>query len=152
MDLNLQTIFHFIDDGSLTGTPGFPISSSLGGDFEIDYDATGPFLGGTYGFIIGEKGMLSLNLAVAFLDGDLTQNGRYIDPRTGSIDETFNLNTTGDSIGFSYGFGWRSSLTDRLGYYVYVKGFNYKFDADDSDKSDFQEKAYQFSLGLSYVF
>jgi hypothetical protein len=151
-DLNSQTIFHMIDDGSLTGTPGFPINQSLIGDFDIDYEANGPFIGGIYGFIIDDKGVLSLNLAVAFLDGDIKQNGEYINPRTGIYDDLFDMSSSGDSIGLSYGIGWRSNLTDRLGYYLTAKGYNYDFEADNKDQPDFRERTYQFSIGLSYSF
>ena len=151
-DLNSQSIFHMIDDGSLTGTPGFPIVLTLLGNYDIDYEAKGPFVGGTYGYIISDKGVLSLNLAVAFLDGDITQTGGIVDPRTDIPDDLFDLNSSGDSIGLSYGIGWRSTLADRIGYFLSFKGYNYDFEADDINQADFKETTYQFSLGLSYAF
>ena len=151
-DLYSQSYMHMIDDGSLTGTPGFPITQNLVGDFYIDYNSKGPFLGGVYGFIFEDKGVLSLNLAVAFLEGELVQSGNYFDPRTGAPDYLFDMNSSGSSIGLSYGIGWRSTLTDGVGYYISVKGYNYNFDADEIDQPDFRESTYQFSLGLSYNF
>ena len=150
-DAKAQSIFHMIDDGTF-GNPGLLVISSLDGNFDIKYEANGPFVGCTYGFIIGDKGVLSLNLAVAYLNGDITQSGKYIDPRTGFSDDVFDLGTSGDSIGLSYSIGWRSNLTEKLGYYLSIKGYNYNFNADQSDRSDFQELTYQFSLGLSYNF
>jgi hypothetical protein len=151
-DVDTQAIDHLIDDGSLTGTPGFPIFFTYIGDFDVDTETKGPFLGGTYGFIIGDKGVLSLNLAVAFLEGDINQSGKYIDPRTGVPDDLFDMDSSGDSIGLSYGIRWQSTLTDRLGYFLSFKGHNYDFDADNSNHSDFKETTYQFSIGLSYRF
>ena len=151
-DVDTQAIDHLIDDGSLTGTPGFPIFFTYIGDFDVDTETKGPFLGGTYGFIIGDKGVLSLNLAVAFLEGDINQSGNVVDPRTGVPDDIFDMDSSGDSIGLSYGIGWQSTLTDRLGYFLSFKGYNYDFEADDSNQSDFKETTYQFSIGLSYSF
>ena len=142
-----------IDDGSLTGTPGFPIINTFDGDINIDYKAHGPFLGGTYGFIINGKGILSLNLAVAYLKGDLTQSGTFMDTRTGDPnEEILDLDSSGDSVGISYGIGWSGNISESIGYSFAFSGYNYNFENDDQNKSDFTELSYQFSVGLTYVF
>lgn len=149
-DLNVLATFDAVDDGSITGTPGFPLQLNQYGDFDVDYDAKGPFLGTTYGFLIGEEGVLSLNLAVAYLDGDIKQKGNYVNVATGAKDDSFDLSTSGDSIGFSYGVSYSSNLSEKLSYALTANGYTYDFDSDGKTLSDFNEQSYQFSCSLSY--
>jgi hypothetical protein len=107
-----------IFDGGLSAGDPFP----TGIPFSQKFEEQGPFIGAVFGWIFGNKGRLTANIAVSFLEADenasLTRQDGGINTRS----------LSGDAIGVSYGLGWHSSITDRLGYAINLKGYNYSFE------------------------
>ncbi|HOW76092.1 MAG TPA: hypothetical protein P5102_13095 [Candidatus Competibacteraceae bacterium] len=91
-------------------------SGSIGGQAKFKED--GYFLGASYGWVIQDKGVISLNIAVANLDGDLG----YLTPAIG-----FASNQTSETQGLSYGISWKSTFDKNWGYTIALDGYQYKF-------------------------
>jgi hypothetical protein len=141
---------YLVDDGSLTGIPGLVLFDESIGEIDLDYQNQGPFLGAACGYQIKDKGSLTLNVAVAYLEGEIDQSGDFASPISGR--DYFNIETSGDSVGISLGVAWRGRITEQLGYSFSVDGHQYDFEADDPEKPDFSETVYAIRTGLSYEF
>jgi hypothetical protein len=152
MDLDLHSSFQMVDDGSITGIPGFPMSVIYHGELGCTYRSKGPFVGGAYGIVLGDKGMLSLNLSLAFLEGKIRQSGNYANVQTGLNEIDYMLSSSGDCIGISYGAAWQSSITEKVGYSFGVKGYKYDFESKDVERSDFQETVFSYHANVTYSF
>jgi hypothetical protein len=138
----------------LTGT------FNQGGDWHFDYD--GPFIGTTVGWAIKNgslDGTLALNVAVAFLDGELSapsesarvvwEDGREVD--FGSASDLYD--TTGESVGISLGLSWKGRTNIQgLTYSVGIAGYRYDFEADQEGRADINETYVQLKAGLAYTF
>ncbi|MGI9292452.1 MAG: hypothetical protein ACR2PS_00590 [Pseudomonadales bacterium] len=119
-------------------------------DAELEQD--GFFLGATYVWPFESEGWLngaiSIDLGVAFLDGDLTEDevtrteGDTLDPQSQS------LSGGGDAVGLNLGIAWSGPITERLNYSISVDGYQYDYDAD-SDSSDFRDTLFRFFVGVS---
>lgn len=111
-----------------------------------DFRQTGFFFGGALGTAIEGEGLLngylSLNLALAFLDGRITRNNQPL--------FTFRGSTTGLNVGVS----WKGLIpaVKGLGYSIGVDGYSYDFEADSFDEPDVTETNIRTSVGLSYSF
>lgn len=95
-----------------TGTSG-----NLGGTSV--FRENGFFIGGTYGWQIAKKGVLSLNLALADLDGDIKFNTPALPGLA--------LNSVSETTGISYGIAWQSRLNDNYNYSVSLDRHAYEF-------------------------
>lgn len=143
------------------------ISQNVERDFEHD----GPFVGAVYGWPINQwvfDGLLTFNLAVAFLDGEVTERatdtiitfeGAQQPEQVPDIESVLE----GDSIGLSLGLSWKGSTpVEGLAYLIGVNGYQYDFDGDTVRLStepvdrnvdvDFDETVINFQAGLSYNF
>lgn len=114
------------------------------------FKAAGSFIGGAYGVRFGEKSVLSLNLAVAQLHGEIDYT--IIFPFFNS-----DLSAVTETVGFSYGFMWRSNITGNLMYSVSYDIYEYTFkDIIDrriaSYSGEFVEKMRNAKLAISYNF
>lgn len=131
-------------------------------DFRFKYN--GPFIGAAYGLSVDKsfmKGYLTAVAGVAFLDGRfnvspgfdvLVRDGR-VEPLPPETSNEAVYETDGDTVGVSLGLTWQGSTpVENLSYLINVNGYNYNFQADDSDKPDINETFINFKVGISYRF
>ncbi len=157
-----------------TGTVSF--------DVETEFEQDGPFVGATYGVPVDLwifKGLVSANVAVAFLDGEVENRTsdqmfnleiRDTDNNGAPFQDSFaepNIRSKleGDAVGLSLGISWRGATPVKgLSYSLGVQAHKYEFDGDKAtsqvagsverriDEVDFDETAIYFRSGLSYLF
>jgi len=158
------------------GEPDLAIRSNI--TDRIDFKQDGFFLGGVYAFSFGEQSTLSLNLALAQLDGKYDSRGNggkawfsWPDGHESFRQDTRpqSLNFKGDTTGLNIGVTWNRQMGDNLGFSLGVNGYSYDFDgesrqtsfsaaADGSDVKDIEvdrtlsETVLRISAGLSYGF
>lgn len=103
------------------------------GNFNLEFEQDGPFIGTSYSFLIG-PGALTIKAAYAYLDGTYTSDFNSVcrPPNTNcstaqlSVSQQFNLN--GNSNAFSFGLSWTQSLTSSLGLSIGANYQRYEFD------------------------
>ena len=152
--LDVRATDNVIGLGSVTYDSSAPL--------EIEFDKRGPFVGAIYGLPFEGgllKGVLTTNLAVAFLKGDYRQwapDAVTEDGATLPTMEFSNGGVEGDTVGLTLGFNWVGQTPlEGLSYNVGVSGYSYEFDADsgdDSVRTDFSETLFTYKLGLAYLF
>lgn len=140
---------YLVDDGSITGVPGLVLFDEQVGSFDIDYENHGPFIGSAFGWQFEDKGSLSFNIAIAFLQGETEQSGDFISPISGPAN--LDLETSGDSLGINLGVAWRGTINQRLGYSFSIEGHYFDFEADNTERASFLETNYTTKIGLSYA-
>lgn len=119
------------------------------------FKAAGSFIGGTYGFRIGSKSILSLNLALAQLQGEIDYTINLLSPPFPQLPSR--LNAVTETTGFSYGLMWRSNITGNLMYSISYDIYEYTF-KDIIDRKiaaysgEFVEKMRSAKLAISYNF
>jgi hypothetical protein len=130
------------------------------GDYLIEFEYDGAFVGATYSIPVGTAGAFSIQSSVAQLDGEFTQRFAgtvAVTTPTGqrTIDPTFKDGTVeGDSVGVNIGVAW----TGNVGNFSYTIGIDhsqYEFDASKSQAlwaADFEEKNLRARLDLRYRF
>ena len=157
-DLKVFTI-----DQNASGEPISPQTYRSVGDRKLEQD--GYFVGGTYAFPVGNNSAITLNLAVAFLDGEHSSAFRL---ETDTPDNVQKRHFKGDTVGLNLGVAWKGRLYGQLSYSLGVNGYNYEFDGTETenyspeDKPDeiiplehdqtLSESVLRFSAGLSYEF
>ncbi len=146
-------------------------------DSTRDFDQKGPFVGFGYGLPLKRgifDGIISFDLAVAKLDGDVTKktkNRIQTNVRINGVpqadrtlpDQTINLD--GDAIGLNLGFHWKGFTPVKgLSYMIDIVGHRYDFESDsatlkqvgagdfDLGDVDYHELVISSRLGLSYNF
>lgn len=92
-------------------------NGNLGGVYE--FKENGFFIGGTYGWQVSAKGVISLNAAFAELEGDAKFNTPAVPSYATSI--------VGKATGLSYGIAWRSKLNNQYGYSLSLDHQSYEF-------------------------
>ena len=135
-----------------TGLPALP--RELDANRTRDFEQDGPFIGGTYGFRIGDTGTIGLNLAIAFVEGDIEDT---LELRFGGEDvgNRFENDFTGDTLGTTIGLSWTAPLPIYQGfnYSIGLDGYQYSFEADeDANIGDVSETVIRGTAGVSYVF
>lgn len=148
------------------------IGGRIWGDVAFDFEYQGPFVGAIQGWDFTNDffipGVLTGNLALAYLDGEVVveqrNTGYTIDWVDGyeipEIESNFEngsisnrLDTVGDALGITLGISWRGSTSvDGLSYSLIVSGYRYEFEAEDNAYSDINETAVVYKAGLSYAF
>lgn len=140
-------------------------NGSIIGQDQFDFRYEGLFIGVTHGWSMGgaAQNMLSINLALAYLNSDYTINSNYIyryesvngqeldEPEVipGKIVDT----VKGDTLGVSLGINWiGTTLIKKLSYSVSIGGYRYSFDSERPGYRDIREFALSLKLGLSYAF
>lgn len=140
-------------------------------DYSFEYE--GPFVGAIYGWDFSQgriiKGMLTANLALAHLEGEVVLNQQrgymrliWLDDQQFSESITLSLenggmanryDSKGSTLGFTIGVGWRGlTALEGLSYFIGISGYRYEFDADNDEQSDINETAVVYKGGLCYTF
>jgi len=113
------------------------------------FDEEGFFLGGVAGWPIRDYGVLSFNLALANLDGDI----RF---HTNVAGVPISSDAVSETNGLSYGLGWHGELGRGFSYSLAVDGYQYEF-KDLIDRrygggpGKIEEDLLTVKLGLSYL-
>lgn len=111
----------------------------------IEYEQDGPFVGGRYGFPIGNAGSLLLNLGIAFIQGTIEEQVTGFAPFP---------TIEGDAVGTTIGLSWAAPLPIQgLNYTISVDGYQFNFDGDaPNEASSFSETVIRGTAGVSYLF
>jgi hypothetical protein len=110
-----------------------------------DFKEDGFFIGGTYGWLIQDLGILSLNLAVARLDGNIKFENDLLP-----------INGTAETVGITYGVAWKANVNESLGYGASLSYYNYVFDGLKDKRlgnvsGEIEEKMLTLKISLSYA-
>ncbi len=128
----------------------------MDGSFELD----GPFIGAAFSLPIEDAGALTVKLAYADLDGELSTSETTSFP-TGSRVVSY----TGTSDAVSLGVAFTGAVSEQMGYSVGVDFHKFDFDMDDGKfssngvpltldfrKGSLEEQMVAFKLSMIYVF
>ena len=116
---------------------------------EAVFQTKGPFLGASYGFAMGNSGILQLSAAYASMSGESTIFSRL---SNGTSESEI---SKGPARGYSLGVGWSGTLEGTLVYTVAYKFSNYKFTQEPRPvKDDFSSDEVHkiFTLGVQKYF
>jgi len=136
------------------GIQGLPaVPNAINWDVELQYN--GPFIGASYGWQIGESNLLSVNVAYAWMSGDLEMT--LTSQWNPNIRESMSANgDDGDASGLTLGVSWKGMITDALGYTVSADWYKYSFDGftvqGGTADQDIDEEAYSLRFTVSYAF
>ncbi len=110
----------------------------------LDYEQDGPFVGGKYGWRIGDIGTIALHLGVAFLEGEI---GQEVEGEPAG-------DFAGDTVGTTAGLSWTAPLPvlENLNYSIGVDGYQFNYDADSELNPDFSETVVRGTAGITYAF
>lgn len=128
----------------LTGTTLQPARNS-----ELTFQTKGPFIGVSYGFAMGNSGILQLSAAYASMSGESTVFSLL---SNGTSESEI---SKGPARGYSIGVGWSGTLEGTLVYTVAYKFSNYKFTEEPRPvKDDFSSNEVHsiFTLGVQKYF
>ncbi len=135
-----------------------PVIIAARSEYDSDFKQDGLFVGGAYAFSISERSVISLNAALAALDGKLERdskisNSSSVDGKPVSVEPELEKSAfDGDTVGLNLGVAWKGSIFGKLGYSFGVNGYRYNFDAKNVGIADISESVLRFSAGLSYQF
>ncbi|MCW8932804.1 MAG: hypothetical protein OQL19_21515 [Gammaproteobacteria bacterium] len=125
-------------------------SGTLGTDLTFEED--GFFIGASYGWVIADAGMLSINAAYADLNGNLKEVPGPSYPTNLAMDADSN------ATGLSYGISWNGNISEKMGYSISFDANDYEFD-DLKDNSatlalpdKIEETFYTGKVSISYRF
>lgn len=158
-----------LEDAGYTGCRSWGSST-----YHFNYH--GPFVGFVQAWDFNDarllKGMLTANMALAYLEGKVENdngisylsvdniNGDPVpDGTPGQIivspGRTLNLrnDTKGNALGLAIGIGWRGMTAwEGLVYTVGISAYRYEFDAKEIKDQNMNETAVNFKIGLAYLF
>ena len=145
-----------------SGSLEIPFSVTGKGRRRTSFKQDGYFIGGVYAFNIGGFAVISLNAAVAFLDGKYDSRGSLDTEMSATVDgqqvdvpvDPTDIGTdhNGDTTGISLGAAWKGRIGKSVGYSLGVDGYSYDFEAKQENIADLSESVLRFSAGLSYQF
>lgn len=140
--------------GSVYGGYKVGISEAAGdSQTTLRFEESGFFLGGNYSWAIG-KGNLTVNIAVAQLDGKLEEKA----PLAGAaLGVNLDLDADSQATGVSYGVAWSAPISEKLTYSFSVDANSYTFDdvkddAANDPPDELEEKFITAKLSFSYHF
>jgi len=146
----------FSEDGAVDNTP---VNIAVRGNIDSNFKQDGYFLGSAYAFNITEHSVVTLNTALAVLDGEFDSRGTLLlsasidgEPVEGFEPEEAGYDFDGNTIGLNLGVALKGRIVEKLGYTLGVNGYSYDFDAKEKDVVDLSESVLRFSAGLSYQF
>ena len=118
----------------------------------LTFEEDGFFVGASYGWVIADAGLLSVNVAYADLDGNLKEV-----PGPG-YPAGLGMDADSEATGISYGVSWSGRISEKVGYSVSFDANDYEFD-DLKDSSatialpnKIEETFYTAKVSLSYRF
>lgn len=126
---------------------------------ELKFQENGFFIGGNYGWLITETGSLSIKLAYAKLDGDLTEtsnNPAFASPAV--LATPLDTNASSDARGLSYGVSWSSRVSKNFSYTIGLDRKKYTFkNVKDSNPNtipsdEFEEEIRSLTFSGYYLF
>lgn len=127
----------------------------------LEFEERGFFIGGNYNWPVLESSVITVNLAYARLDGDLTEkvtNPGFIQITQNNGLPPLDINASSDTTGLSYSIGFASRLTDTLSYSLSYEIKSYTFDnVKDSNPAvitsdEFEETFKGLNLSLFFLF
>ncbi len=127
----------------------------------LSFEEKGFFIGGNYSWPVLKSSVITVNVAYAQLDGDLTEevtNPGFISITQSNGLPPLDINASSDATGLSYSLGFASRLTDNLSYSVAYEIKSYTFDSvKDSDPTvitseEFEETFKGLNLSLFFQF
>jgi hypothetical protein len=136
-------------------------SSTESGTRDIDFKQSGYFLGGAYAFPINEQAVITLNAALAFLDGEYGVRRHSIEVSSvndSEETEDYSDKYDGDTIGLNLGVTWKGRMFESVDYTLGLDGYSYDFDLENRDEFEsietpkISENVMRLSAGLSYQF
>jgi hypothetical protein len=119
---------------------------------KLSFEEDGFFVGASYGWVIADAGLLSINAAYADLDGNLNEQPGPGYPAGLSMD------ADSEATGLSYGVSWNGKISDQMGYSISFDANDYEFDhIRDSSTSvplpdKIEETLYTGKVSISYRF
>lgn len=125
----------------------------------LSFEEDGFFIGANYSWVIPDSGVISVNLAFADLDGELTEdvtNPAFESPAV--LNVPLDINASSDAQGLSYGISWSSRLSNSLSYTIGIDARSYTFDnIVDSNpatitSAEFEETFISTSASLFFLF
>ncbi len=134
-------------------------------DIEREFEYDGPFIGAVYGVPISKgflDGVFAFNLAVAFLDGQVTETQKNFSVNDGPpSDVQTKAVIKGDSTGLTLGGSWTGSTPiEGLSYTLGVDAYKYDFSGDKVElqgqtlpvDTSFDETVVNLRVGATYIF
>ena len=119
---------------------------------QLTFREDGLFVGGSYAWLIANKGLLAVNLAYAQLDGHLKEiPGPSYPPGLG-------MDADSETTGVSYGISWNGIISKHMGYAISLDANDYTFNnlKDNSTNKPLPDKIeetfHTFKVSLSYRF
>jgi hypothetical protein len=98
----------------------------------LSFKEKGFFIGANYGWLVSKSGMLSVNIAIADLEGDLREEvtNPLFSAGSGPTDIAIplDIDANSDSQGLSYGVSWASRINKTLSYSLSIDAKKYTFD------------------------
>lgn len=128
---------NFIDTFTYTKITDNNPNYTENGIRDTDFKQSGYFLGGAYLLPIGEHTAITLNAAVAFLDGEFdyrvhSVEASSIDGPVKQDDSATNLG--GDTAGLNLGIAWKGRMFESVDYTLGLDGYSYDFVFKKLDK------------------
>jgi hypothetical protein len=125
----------------------------------LKFEEKGFFIGANYSWPLTAKGVFSVNLAFADLDGDLTEqvtNPAFASPAVLAV--PLDINASSDAQGVSYGVSWSAALSDTLSYSLGIDAKSYTFDRVRDENpavipsDEFKEKFVSATFSVFFLF
>jgi hypothetical protein len=105
--------------GASSGTGNGGEAGNEANGTTLTFTENGPFAGASYGMMLFNKGIISFNVALAYLFGHVDAESKLF--------PQFNLDADSTTIGLSGGVAWKSRLTDKINYSLSLDGTQYRF-------------------------
>jgi hypothetical protein len=134
-------------------------------DIDRGFEYDGPFIGAVYGVPITKgflDGVFAFNLAVAFLDGEVTETQQNFSVNDGPpSDAQTKAVIKGDSTGLTLGGSWNGATPiEGLSYTLGVDAYKYDFSGDKIElqgqtvpvDTSFDETVINLRVGAAYIF
>ncbi len=102
---------------------------------DLSFKEKGFFIGSNYSWPVRDKGVLSINVAFADLDGDLKEdvsNPAFASPAV--LAAPLDIDATSNAKGLSYGISWSARINESLSYSIGIDSKSYTFE-DVKDKN-----------------
>jgi len=131
------------------------------GTRDTDFKQSGYFMGGAYAFPISEQTAITLNAALAFLDGEYDVRIHSVEVSSISDSEVPNdyaARYDGDTVGLNLGVSWKGRMFENVDYTLGLDGSSYDFELKNRDEfksietPKISERVIRLSAGLSYQF